>query len=548
MQTLTGKSVCRGISFGRLYFYHRAKRNIHHCYVDDIDAEVCRFHSARKQAISELAELYQKALKSMGESEAMIFYIHQMMLEDVDFITSCEHVICEEHLNAEAAVEKVAAHLQDTFDAMEDHYIRERFADVLDISDRVIAILSNWSSAKIELDQPAIIVAEDLAPSETVQLDRSKILAFITEKGASTSHTAILARTMNIPALIGASGILRSEYDGREAIVDGYSGMIYLDPDAQTYEKMRKKKQTYEEERQNLEVLKGQKTITKDGHEVMLYANINSAEDAETALSNDAEGIGLFRSEFLFLDREEYPDEETQFSAFRAVLEKMGDRRVIVRTFDIGADKNISYFHLDKEENPALGIRAIRLCLKRPELFKIHLRALLRASAFGHLAIMLPMIISPDEVLQTKALIREAKKELKQEGKAFSEDVELGIIIETPAAVLISDLLAKEADFFSIGTNDLTQYLLALDRQNDHIADSYNPFHPALIRSVETVIQAAHKAGIWVGVCGEIGSDPEFAEILLSLDIDEISVPPNMILLLRKKINHYQKKTTPQAK
>ena len=317
--------------------------------------------------------------------------------------------------------------------------------------------------------------------------------------------------------------------------------MIYIDPDEETREKMRQKKQTYEEERQNLESLRGQKTVTGDGQEIMLYANINSETDAEAALSNDAEGIGLFRSEYLFLDREDYPDEETQFRAFRAVLEKMGDRRVIVRTFDIGADKNIGYFHLDKEENPALGIRAIRLCLKRPELFKIHLRALYRASAFGHLAIMLPMVISPEEVRQTKKLIAEVQTELRNEGKAFSEQVELGIMIETPAAVMISDLLAKEADFFSIGTNDLTQYLLALDRQNDHVADSYNPFHPALIRSIQAVIQSAHQAGIWVGVCGEIGSDPEFAEILLSLGIDEISVPPNMILPLRKKINSYQK-------
>lgn len=541
MQTLTGKSVCRGISFGRLYFYHRAKRTVQHCHITDTEAEIRRFHAARKKAVSELAALFQTAQKSVGESEAMIFYIHQMMLEDIDFIASTERAIREEHLNAESAVEKVASGFQDMFDAMEDSYIRERSADVLDVSERVISILSNRNSSRVEPDQPAIIVADDLAPSETVLLDRSKILAFITEKGASTSHTAILARTMNIPALIGASGILRHEYDGKEAIVDGYSGMIYIDPDEETYKKMRQKKQTYEEERKNLECLRGQKTVTADGQEIMLYANINSETDAEAALLNDAEGIGLFRSEYLFLDREDYPDEETQFRAFRAVLEKMGDRRVIVRSFDIGADKNIGYFHLDKEENPALGIRAIRLCLKRPELFKTHLRALYRASAFGRLAIMLPMIISPEEIRQTKELIAGVQEELRNEGKAFSKHVELGIMIETPAAVMISDLLAKEADFFSIGTNDLTQYLLALDRQNDHVADSYNPFHPALIRSIQTVIRSAHQAGIWVGVCGEIGSDPEFAEILLSLGIDEISVPPNMILPLRKKINSYHK-------
>lgn len=536
MQILTGKPVLNDIAFGKLFIYKKNRGNVKKYHIDDAKAEIFRFFEAKEMSVKQLEELYQKAIAEIGENDAMIFYIHRMMLEDVDFCDSVKNIIESQKLNAEAAVALTCANFSAMFSVMEDVYMRERAADIKDISERVILNLSHTDPKMQIFSEPVILAADDLAPSETMQLDKSKILAFVTENGAVTSHTAILAKNMNIPAIIAVKGILNPDFDGREVIVDGISGNIIIDPDSETKKKMSKKKAEEEEQKKLLNRLKGRESVTADGKKIRLYANINSAEDLESVIQNDAEGIGLFRSEFLYLSSNGYPDEETQFESYRRVAEKMPEKRVIIRTFDIGADKKIGYLDMPEERNPALGFRAVRMYLKRPEIFKTHIRAIMRASAYGRIAVMIPMVISADEVRRVKLIIGEVKRELCAEGIPYSDDVEFGIMIETPAAALISAELAREADFLSIGTNDLTQYTLALDRQNGSVAELYNPHHPAVLRLIRLIASNAHKAGKWVGICGESAADLSLTETFLALGIDELSVSPGMILPLRQKI------------
>lgn len=536
LQILTGKPVLNDIAFGKLFIYKKNRGNVKKYHIDDAKAEIFRFFEAKEMSVKQLEELYQKAIAEIGENDAMIFYIHRMMLEDVDFCDSVKNIIESQKLNAEAAVALTCANLSAMFSVMEDVYMRERAADIKDISERVILNLSHTDPKMQSFSEPVILAADDLAPSETMQLDKSKILAFVTENGAVTSHTAILAKNMNIPAIIAVKGILNPDFDGREVIVDGISGNIIIDPDSETKKKMSEKKAEEEEQKKLLNRLKGRESVTADGKKIRLYANINSAEDLESVIQNDAEGIGLFRSEFLYLSSNGYPDEETQFESYRRVAEKMPEKRVIIRTFDIGADKKIGYLDMPEEINPALGFRAVRMYLKRPEIFKTHIRAIMRASAYGRIAVMIPMVISADEVRRVKLIIGEVKRELCAEGIPYSDDVEFGIMIETPAAALISAELAREADFLSIGTNDLTQYTLALDRQNGSVAELYNPHHPAVLRLIRLIASNAHKAGKWVGICGEAAADLSLTETFLALGIDELSVSPGMILPLRQKI------------
>ncbi len=536
LQILTGKPVLNDIAFGKLFIYKKNRGNVKKYHIDDAKAEIFRFFEAKEMSVKQLEELYQKAIAEIGENDAMIFYIHRMMLEDVDFCDSVKNIIESQKLNAEAAVALTCANLSAMFSVMEDVYMRERAADIKDISERVILNLSHTDPKMQSFSEPVILAADDLAPSETMQLDKSKILAFVTENGAVTSHTAILAKNMNIPAIIAVKGILNPDFDGREVIVDGISGNIIIDPDSETKKKMSEKKAEEEEQKKLLNRLKGRESVTADGKKIRLYANINSAEDLESVIQNDAEGIGLFRSEFLYLSSNGYPDEETQFESYRRVVEKMPEKRVIIRTFDIGADKKIGYLDMPEERNPALGFRAVRMYLKRPEIFKTHIRAIMRASAYGRIAVMIPMVISADEVRRVKLIIGEVKRELCAEGIPYSDDVEFGIMIETPAAALISAELAREADFLSIGTNDLTQYTLALDRQNGSVAELYNPHHPAVLRLIRLIASNAHKAGKWVGICGESAADLSLTETFLALGIDELSVSPGMILPLRQKI------------
>ena len=536
LQILTGKPVLNDIAFGKLFIYKKNRGNVKKYHIDDAKAEILRFFEAKEMSVKQLEELYQKAIAEIGENDAMIFYIHRMMLEDVDFCDSVKNIIESQKLNAEAAVALTCANLSAMFSVMEDVYMRERAADIKDISERVILNLSHTDPKMQSFSEPVILAADDLAPSETMQLDKSKILAFVTENGAVTSHTAILAKNMNIPAIIAVKGILNPDFDGREVIVDGISGNIIIDPDSETKKKMSEKKAEEEEQKKLLNRLKGRESVTADGKKIRLYANINSAEDLESVIQNDAEGIGLFRSEFLYLSSNGYPDEETQFESYRRVAEKMPEKRVIIRTFDIGADKKIGYLDMPEERNPALGFRAVRMYLKRPEIFKTHIRAIMRASAYGRIAVMIPMVISADEVRRVKLIIGEVKRELCAEGIPYSDDVEFGIMIETPAAALISAELAREADFLSIGTNDLTQYTLALDRQNGSVAELYNPHHPAVLRLIRLIASNAHKAGKWVGICGESAADLSLTETFLALGIDELSVSPGMILPLRQKI------------
>lgn len=536
MITCSGQPVCSGIAFGKLYLYMRSESRIKRYHIENSDQEIERFEQAREKAIGQLGDLYEKALGEVGEANAMIFQIHQMMLEDQDYIESIKNTITDQMINAEIAVGQTCDNFVQMFQAMDDPYMRERSADVKDVSERVLAILSNTSTGGIQSEEPVIIVADDLAPSETVQFDKSKILAFITQYGSSNSHTSILARMMNIPAMIGAEGVLNPEYNGKEAIIDGFTGTLYIEPDAPTRSAMEQKYQEQVKRRKLLESLKGHKSITKDGQEIDLYANIGNPSDIGAVLSNDAQGIGLFRSEFLYLENTDYPSEDEQFSAYKKVVQQVGGKRVIIRTLDIGADKQADYFQLPQEENPAMGLRAIRICLKQPSIFKTQLRALLRASAFGKLAIMFPMITSVWEVKQAKALVEEAKKELDAEGITYSKSIELGIMIETPAAAVISDLLAKEVDFFSIGTNDLTQYTLAVDRQNPSITDFCDIHHKSILRLIHLVTQNAHKNNTWVGICGELGADLELTETFLAIGVDELSVTPSAILPLRKKV------------
>lgn len=536
MITISGKTVCAGIAFGPVFVFSREESTIKRHHIESSEEEIARFEKAREKAIEELGMLYDKAIAEVGEANAMIFQIHQMMLEDLDYIESIKNIITDQLINAETAVGQTCDNFVQMFRAMDDAYMRERSADVKDVSERLIKILSGKDKGGIVSDEPVIIVADDLAPSETVQFDKEKILAFVTEGGSTSSHTSILARMMNIPAIIGAKGALDNDFNGKQAIIDGFTGTMYIDPDKETITKMTAKKKEVEEQNKLLQQLKGKESVTKDGHHIELCANIGNVLDIGSVLKNDAEGIGLFRSEFLYLESNDYPSEDVQFGAYKEVLSKMINKRVIIRTLDIGADKQVDYFNMPKEENPAMGIRAIRICLQRPDVFKTQLRALYRASVFGKLAIMFPMIASEWEVLKVLEIIDEVKAELDSEGIAYSKNIELGCMIETPAAAVTSDILSKHLDFFSIGTNDLTQYTLAADRQNPDIGEFCDTHHVAILRLINMVVQNAHKNGTWVGICGELGADLELTETFLAIGVDELSVTPSAILPIRKKV------------
>ena len=536
MITISGKSVFGGVSIGKILFYQRNDKVIKREHVDDVDAEWKRFQDAKDTAVEQLKGLYEKALEDVGEANAMIFEIHQMMLEDLDYLESIENIIRTQEVNAEYAVATTADNFAAMFSAMDDAYMQGRAADVKDVSERVLNILSGADTGIKEMNEPCIIAADDLAPSETVQLDKSKVLGFATMYGSSNSHTAILARTMNIPAVIGLGEDLKAEYNGKDAIIDGFTGTLYIEPDEETMKAMQEKRAKDLEQRALLEQLKGKENVTKSGQKINVYANIGNVSDLGAVLKNDAGGIGLFRSEFLYLENSDFPTEEQQFAVYKKVAESMAGKKVIIRTLDIGADKQVDYFGLDKEENPALGYRAIRICLTRPEIFKTQLRALYRAAVFGNISIMFPMIISVKEVQKIKEIIAEVKEELKSEGIPYKEDVELGIMIETPASVMVSRELAKEVDFFSVGTNDLTQYTLAIDRQNSKLDEFYDPHHPAVLRMIRMAAESAHAEGAWIGICGELGADLELTEEFLKMGLDELSVSPSMVLPLRNRI------------
>lgn len=535
MQIFEGKSVFGGIAIGKIRVYQKNQQQVKRYKVEDTEQEVSRYQNAKEKAIQELQELHDKALREIGQANAAIFEVHQMMLEDDDYNDSVENMIRMEQINAEYAVAVTGDNFSEMFASMDDEYMKGRAADVKDISERVLATLHGTSAVDLTEDEPVIIVSDDLAPSETVQMDKSKVLSFVTEHGSLNSHTAILARTMGIPALVGTNLSVLSSLDGKFAIVDGASGKFYVEPEEDVLQEMEKKRQTYVEQKELLETLKGKENETLDGQKVKLYANIGDSKDLATVLQNDAEGIGLFRSEFIYLERDTFPTEEEQFLIYKQVVQTLAGKKVIIRTLDIGADKTCDYFEMDEEENPAMGCRAIRICLTRPEIFKVQLRALFRASAYGNLAIMYPMITSMEEVQRIKALVEEVKRELSAEGIMYG-DVEQGIMIETPAAVMMSDELANEVDFFSIGTNDLTQYTLAIDRQNPKLDEFYNPHHPAVLRMIRMVVENAHKAGIWAGICGELGADTELTQEFLAMGVDELSVSPARILPIRKII------------
>ena len=536
MQVYSGKSVFGGIAIGKISVYRKNEQQLKRVRTEDTKGELARYEAAKAAAIEQLQELYQKALKEVGEANAAIFEIHQMMLDDGDYNESVENIIETQKINAEYVVAVTGDNFAQMFRAMDDDYMRERAADVKDVSERVLSILNGGQKGKVVTDEPVIIVADDLAPSETVQLEKDMVLSFVTVHGSVNSHTAILARTMAIPALIGTEELpLDDTVDGKLAVVDGLNGKIYVEPDAQTLEEMKKRRQAELEKKELLQLLKGKDNVTLDGKKIMLYANIGNIKDLATVIQNDAGGIGLFRSEFIYLEKDRYPTEEEQFSIYKTAVETMAGKRVIIRTLDIGADKQCEYFKMDKEENPALGYRAIRICLTRPEIFKTQLRALFRASAYGNLAIMYPMITSLWEVKRIKEIVEEVKAELTAEQLEFGNPQQ-GIMIETPAAVMMSEELAKEVDFFSIGTNDLTQYTLAIDRQNPKLDKFYDAHHPAVLSMIRMTVENAHKAGIWAGICGELGADTSLTKEFLAMGVDELSVSPGSILPIRKII------------
>ena len=535
MQVYNGKSVFGGIAIGKISVYQKKEQQVKRVKVEDPDQEMARYGKAKAAGIRQLQGLYDKALKEVGEANAAIFEVHQMMMEDDGYNESVENIVRSQGVNAEYAVATTGDNYAQMFSAMDDDYMRERAADVRDISERLLTILNGEDTGSVDADEPKIIVAEDLAPSETVQLDKDKVLSFVTVKGSLNSHTAILARTMAIPALVNTSMTLDSVMDGKLGIVDGASGTFYVDPDEKTLEEMKKRQEEDLSRKQLLQTLKGKDNVTLDGQKVMLYANIGNIKDLATVIQNDAGGIGLFRSEFIYLEKEDFPTEEEQFQIYRQVAQTMAGKRVIIRTLDIGADKQCDYFHMEHEENPALGCRAIRICLTRPEIFKTQLRALFRASVFGRIAIMYPMITSVQEIRQIKKIVEEVKQELTSQGVEFGNP-EQGIMIETPAAAIISDNLAKEVDFFSIGTNDLSQYTMAIDRQNPQLDPFFDPHHPAVLRMISMVVENAHKAGIWAGICGELGADQSLTKEFLAMGVDELSVSPGSILPLRKII------------
>ena len=535
MVVCQGKSVLKGIAIGKIYLYEKQEYVLEQKQVADAEAEVARFEAAKETAIGQLDDLYEKALAEAGEEQAMIFDVHKMMLDDGDYLDAITGLIRSEKVNAEYAVHTTGEQFAAVFASMDDDYMKARSADVKDISGRVIRILAGIGDGSIASEEPVILLADDLTPSETVSLDKSKILAFVTRNGSANSHTAILARSMNIPALVQTDVELLKEYHGMDAVVDGLDGKLYLDPEEAVLAELVQKKEACGRERAELEKLIGLDNVTRDGRKINVYANIGSPEDVDKVLLNDAGGIGLFRSEFLYLGREDYPSEEEQFEIYKEVLSRMEGKKVIIRTLDIGADKQVDYFKLPKEENPAMGYRAIRICLDRIDVFKTQLRAIYRASVYGTAAIMFPMIISVKEILRIKEIVEEVKAELTAAGIEIAP-VELGIMVETPAAVMISEELAKEVSFFSIGTNDLTQYTLAIDRQNQSLDTIYDSHHPAVLRMIRMTIENGHKGGAWVGICGELGADTTPTKTFVDMGIDELSVSPTYVLGLRKAI------------
>jgi len=533
MEQYSGKVIMRKIAIGKIHFLTKDEQKVRREKITDINAECSQFETAKDKAGIQLQALYEKAKKEVGEAEAAIFEVHMMMLEDDDFCDSIRNMITNQQINAEYAVAVTGDNFARVFGEMDDEYMQARAADIKDISDRLVKVLSGKTNDEHVLQEPVILVAEDLAPSETVQLDKSKLLGFVTKQGSSNSHTAILARTMNIPALTEVD--IRQEWHGKTAVLDGYHGKLIIDPSENTLKEAQKKQEEEIQKAKLLENFKGKETITKSGKKIHLYANIGGVSDAGAALMNDAEGIGLFRSEFLYLESNDYPTEEEQLKAYKAVAEVMAGRKVIIRTLDIGADKQADYFELAKEENPAMGYRAIRICLDRKDIFKTQLRAALRASAFGNISIMFPMIISLNEVIEAKKLLAQSKEELANQGITYGE-VEIGVMIETPAAVMISRELAEEVDFFSIGTNDLTQYTLAIDRQNPKLDKIYDSHHPSILRMIEMTVKNGHDGGAWVGICGELAADLSLTETFLDMGVDELSVSPAFVLPLREKI------------
>ena len=533
MQVFQGKSASGGVATGKIFLYQKGEQQVKRLHVEDTEAELARLREAAKEAAEQLQKLYEASVKSIGESGAAIFEVHRMMLEDEGFFGAMENTITTQSVNAEYAVAAAADNFSKMFSEMDDEYMRTRGADIKDVAERLLSVLSGGNGGMQKLTEPSVVLADDLMPSETVQLDPKLVLAFVTVHGSLNSHTAILARTMNIPALVGVSVPLVPEWNGKTAVVDGAEGTFCIDPTEEYLEKLEGRRKQEQEKRELLQTLKGKETVTKDGKKIRLYANIGSNRDLGMVLENDAEGIGLFRSEFLYLEKEDYPTEEEQFSVYKTVAETMAGKKVIIRTLDIGADKQAPYFHLKKEENPAMGLRAIRICLTRPDIFKTQLRAVFRAAAYGDLAIMYPMIISVEEVRKIRSLAEEAKRELEAEKLPYG-NVEQGIMIETPAAVMVSDELAKEVDFFSIGTNDLTQYTLAIDRQNTELDGFYDAHHPAVLKMIRMVVENAHKAGIWAGICGELGADTSLTEEFLRMGVDELSVSPGKILPIRR--------------
>lgn len=539
MQYFQGKSVYKGIVMGPVAVLKKNDYQVKRARIEDPEAEVKRVKEAVEVSKKQLGRLYDKAVREVGEASAAIFEVHQMMLEDEDYKESIENIISTQQVNAEYAVASTGDNFSQMFASMDDDYMRARAADIKDISNRLVKNLSGQSADVMDLDEPVIVVADDLSPSETVQMDKEKILAFVTVHGSANSHTAILARMMNIPALIGVDMDLEALHTGTEAAVDGFHGEFFVDPSEEVKERIQRKIEEEKEKQELLQQLRGKENVTKGGRHINLYANIGSVADMGYVLENDAGGIGLFRSEFLYIGRNELPDEEEQFQAYKQAVQNMAGKKVIIRTLDIGADKQADYLNIEKEENPALGYRAIRICLAQPEIFKTQLRALFRASAYGNLSIMYPMITSTEEVAQIQAIVQEVKEELKTDGIPYN-DVEEGIMIETPAAVMISDELAKMVDFFSIGTNDLTQYTLAIDRQNEKLDRFYNPHHKAILKMIQMVVDSAHQEGKWAGICGELGADPELTETFVRMGVDELSVAPSMILKLRKIIREME--------
>ena len=539
MQCLKGKSVYKGIAMGKISVLKKDDYIVKRTKIEDTQAEIQRVKAAVAASQEQLQKLYEKAVKEVGEASAAIFEVHQMMLEDEDYSESIENIITTEMVNAEYAVASTGDNFSEMFASMDDDYMKARAADIKDISKRLVKNLSGHGGDSIDLEEPVIVVAEDLSPSETVQMDKDKILAFVTVHGSANSHTAILARMMNIPALIGVDMDLETLTTGVEGAVDGFTGEFYIEPTEEVKTSIQTKIEEEKEKRALLQTLKGKENVTKSGKTIKLFANIGSVSDMGYVLENDAGGIGLFRSEFLYIGRNELPGEEEQFQAYRQAVQNMAGKKVIIRTLDIGADKQADYLQIPQEENPALGYRAIRICLTQPEIFKVQLRALFRASAYGNLSIMYPMITSVEEVEQIQQIVCEVKQELKEAGIPY-KDVEEGVMIETPAAVMISDDLAKMVDFFSIGTNDLTQYTLAIDRQNEKLDPFYKPHHKAILRMIKMVVDNAHKEGKWAGICGELGADPELTETFVKMGVDELSVAPSMILKLRKIIREME--------